>query len=207
MYPSELILPAGMYPLGWSANGLTKEKITLPKVTEQKYTQYFFYDNKIEKVTLVSSLVLNDDYLKVSCDKNAKLVSCGTDCIAFVNLDTPLKKTVSASFRFKTEEHDFSDKLEIEIFVDSDFKAQATEVGALIVKNGVEALSQIFQDGDFDQVPLDYLAQKIASSTYPDIIRQIGPAWKFQLTRVASPQKSTRSKSRTHRGVAAEPAS
>jgi hypothetical protein len=176
-----LFLPPEEYPLEWAANGLSRGKITLPKTTEQKFTQYFLHQNKIEKVSLISTVSLNDEYLKVSCDENAKIESCGEDCFSFVNLAVAIKNPASTKFPIKTDDQDFSDLYEIELFVDQDFKSRLVDAGGILVKESVEALSEVVQYGDLRRRPLDYITYKLASKANDDLVPIIGEGWKFNL--------------------------
>jgi hypothetical protein len=198
-----LYLPPGQYPLEWAANGLVKGKITPPKVTEQKFTQYFLHQNKVEKVSLISTVSMNDEYLKVTCDENAKISSCGQDCELFENLSVAIKNPSSAKFPIKTEEHDFSELYEIELFVDQDFKSRLVDAGGILVKYSIDALNEIQPYGDLRQRPLDYVIYKLASKANDDLIPVLGQGWKFSLRQLplqkrrvpaASRRKSAQSK-------------
>lgn len=183
-----LYLPPEHYPLSWSANGLTKGKIELPPVTEQKFTQYFLHDNKIEKVALVSTLSLNEDYLKVTCDKSGKIESCGQDCVELTNLSVAIKNPSSMTFPIKTETMNFADLYEIELFVDQDYKSRLVDAGGSLVRNAAETLANMIQYGDLRKRPLDYVTVKIAKAANDDLIPLVGPGWRIQLRKpTASP--------------------
>jgi|GEM_PF-3842498 len=176
-----LTLPSESYPLGWAANGLIRGKIVLPSVTEQKFTQYFLHDNKLEKVAMISTLSLNEDYLKVTCDKNAKIEDCGVDCKRFVNTSVAIKNPTTDAFSLTTAENSFDDLYDLQLTIDGDFKDRLKLAGYTLAKNGVSALTDIFHSGRVDQRPMDYVIYRIARQASEEVTSLVGPGWSFQL--------------------------
>lgn len=185
-----LALPSESYPLGWAANGLIRGKIALPPITEQKFTQYFLYENKLEKVAMISTLSLNEDYLKVTCDKNAKIQECGLDCLEFTNTSVAIKNPVSDLFALTTAENNFADLYELQLTIDGDFKDRLKMAGYTLAKNGVTALTEIVRSGRLEIRPFDYILFRVARQASEELTNLIGPGWSFHLRKYSSADKA-----------------
>lgn len=165
---NEAVVPAEGYPREWLASGVTSDPLQLPKQRGFSDAQYFLYNGELRKLSLKSLISLNEEYLRVTCDANAKVEACGKDCAVFISDPKKADAVTSwSSVKAPVTGAGLPELFEMELSAPQENIGAVSQWREDFAQSAASTLRETRQQANLEKLPMEFLVYQITLKGLP----------------------------------------